>query len=213
LAGGSSGNLSATVSTGDRDPRDRPPGRPRRRPTARERAEIDELHALLDAPLPREPPAQAVRWRTILRAISGRRMLLSLLPAIALVAGVVVLAIVLSGGHDKAPRAQATLRGTALAPHAHGSAKLVSTHSGWRINLAADGLPRLGAGRYYEVWLQNATGAQVPVGSFNASGHVTMWAGVPALDYPTLTVTEQLVGEALSASSRRVLAGRLTRQP
>jgi hypothetical protein len=97
--------------------------------------------------------------------------------------------------------------GTALAPGANGSATLTKTASGWRIQLAAAGLPRLAGGRYYEAWLKSAAGALVPVGTFNDARSVTLWAGVPPPQYPTLTVTRQSAGGSPASSGERVLTG------
>jgi hypothetical protein len=84
---------------------------------------------------------------------------------------------------------------------------LTKTGSGWRVNLDAAGLPRLAGGRYYEAWLKNRTGTLVPVGTFNDARNVTLWAGVPPPDYPSLTVTRQRAGGSPASSGERVLTG------
>jgi hypothetical protein len=101
--------------------------------------------------------------------------------------------------------------GTPLAPNAHGSATLTKTSSGWRINLAATGLPRLSNGRYYQAWVKNPTGTLVPVGTFNDAVNVTLWSGVPITQYRTLTVTRQQANGNPASSGQRVLIG--TAQP
>ena len=83
------------------------------------------------------------------------------------------------------------VRGTPLAPGAHGNATLTKTASGWRIELSATGLPHLQNGRYYQAWLKNAAGILVPVGTFNDARKVTLWSGVPVTQFRTLTVTVQ----------------------
>jgi hypothetical protein len=97
--------------------------------------------------------------------------------------------------------------GTTLVPDAKGSATLTKSGSGWRIELAATGLPRLANGRYYEAWLKNPAGALVPVGTFNDARNVTLWAGVPPPQYPSLTVTRQRAGGSPASSGERVLTG------
>ena len=59
----------------------------------------------------------------------------------------------------RAPPASASTphsQGPALAPGAKGEATLTKTSSGWRIELDADGLPRLDGGRFYEAWLKQS---------------------------------------------------------
>ena len=97
--------------------------------------------------------------------------------------------------------------GTPLAPDARGSATLTKTASGWRIELAASGLPRLAGGRYYEAWLKSRAGVLVPVGTFNDARKVTLWAGVPPPEYPSFTVTRQRAGASPASSGERVLTG------
>jgi hypothetical protein len=97
--------------------------------------------------------------------------------------------------------------GTPLAPNATGSGTVTKTGSGWRIQLAATGLPHLAGGRYYEAWLTNAAGVLVPVGTFDDAVNVTLWAGVPAPEYSSFTVTLQRVGAGPASSGERVLIG------
>jgi hypothetical protein len=84
---------------------------------------------------------------------------------------------------------------------------LTKTASGWRIELAAAGLPRLADGRYYEAWLKSPAGVLVPVGTFNDARNVTLWAGVPPPAYPDFTVTRQRAGGTQASSGERVLSG------
>jgi hypothetical protein len=69
------------------------------------------------------------------------------------------------------------------------------------------GLPHLANGRYYQAWLKNAAGILVPVGTFNDAREVTLWAGVPATQFRTLTVTQQEANGNPVSSGRRVLVG------
>jgi len=101
----------------------------------------------------------------------------------------------------------AALAPTDLAPGASGSATLIKTAAGWRIELKVTGLPRRDHGRYYEAWLQNAAGTLVSIGTFNEGPRVTLWAGVPPTNFPTLTVTEQQVGRNQASTGKWVLSG------
>ena len=101
----------------------------------------------------------------------------------------------------------AALAPTDLAPGASGNATLIKTTAGWRIELKVTGLPRRDHGRYYEAWLQNAAGTLVSIGTFNEGPRVTLWAGVPPTNFPTLTVTEQQVGRNQASPGKWVLSG------
>ena len=68
-------------------------------------------------------------------------------------------------------------------------------------------MPRLANGRYYEAWLKNAAGVLVPVGTFNDARQVTLWAGVPPPEFPSLTVTRQRANGGPASSGERVLTG------
>ncbi|MFL6174722.1 MAG: anti-sigma factor [Marmoricola sp.] len=106
----------------------------------------------------------------------------------------------------------ASLNGTELAPSATGSVTLTKTTSGWKIRLHADGLPRRADGAYYEAWLKDATGALVPVGTFNSFEDVTLWSGVSPQDHPTFTVTRQLANGDPKSSGEVVLKGVTAKQ-
>ena len=97
-----------------------------------------------------------------------------------------------------------------LAPTAHGNATLTKTGSGWRIALSARGLPHLANGSYYEAWLKSAAGVLVPVGTFNDARQVTLWAGVPPTQFPSLTVTRQQANGHPASSGQRVLVGTIS---
>src|SRR5215831_1137864 len=112
---------------------------------------------------------------------------------------------VTSGTH--ATTFSAALSGTSLAPGATGQATLTQTTAGWRVTLHVSGLPRLDNGRFYQAWLKNAAGILVPVGTFNQSGDITLWAGVPPTQFPTITVTRQQANGNPASSGQRVLVG------
>ena len=69
------------------------------------------------------------------------------------------------------------------------------------------GQRRLDNGRFYQAWLKNAAGILVPIGTFNQSGDVTLWSGVPPTQYPTITVTRQQANGNPASSGQRVLIG------
>jgi hypothetical protein len=206
--------------------------------TAAERAELDEVRALLRSPATwaepdpgleqsvvdaieseagrhaqAEAPAAPRRRRARREPRRTGRPSWRPIPALAglAAAAAVVAALVVgltSGGGSKPPVQYAmVVSGTRLAPLAGGDATLTKTDSGWRIELSANGLPRLANGRYYEAWLKNAAGVLVPVGTFNDARKVTLWAGVPPTAFPSLTVTRQRVGADQRSSGERVLTG------
>jgi Anti-sigma-K factor rskA. len=196
--------------------------------TARERAQLDELNALLKAPATwaqpdagledrvvaaiaeeaRARPASGhVRWPAFHIRLRSRRPAYALAGLAAVAAAAIVIAL---AGSKSAPAPQQfamVVSGTELAPSAHGSATLTKTSSGWRIELSAQGLPRLADGRYYEAWLKSTAGVLVPVGTFNDARQVTLWAGVPPTDFPTFSVTRQQANGNPASSGKRVLAG------
>jgi Anti-sigma-K factor rskA len=145
--------------------------------------------------------ARVPSWLRRLRPVYG----LAALGTAAAVA--IVIAVTAGSSSPKALHFAMVVTGTPLAPHAHGSASLTKTASGWRIELSANGLPHLANGRYYQAWLKNAAGILVPVGTFNDARKVTLWSGVPVTQYRTLTVTIQQAGGDPASSGRRVLVG------
>jgi hypothetical protein len=128
----------------------------------------------------------------------------------AVAAAIVVAALGALGSSPAANRFHVALGPTPSAPGASGEANLVKTSSGWRIELDARGLLRLDRGRFYEAWLRDPAGALVPVGTFNESRKVTLWAGVPPTHYPTLTVTRERADGNQASSGDRVLVGTIT---
>jgi hypothetical protein len=206
-------------------------GEDRRSLAADERAELDELRSLLGSPATWAEPSEDLEDRVVTaiaeqpaaRPARLRKRRLPARPAwrwrrsrpayafggLAAVAAVAAIAVVLATNESSQPTQQFAMivSGTALAPDARGSATLTKTESGWRIELAATGLPRLAGGRYYEAWLKSRAGVLVPVGTFNDARNVTLWAGVPPPAYPSLTVTRQRAGGTPASSGERVLTG------
>ena len=159
---------------------------------------------------PAPAASQSPSWWSRLRArLPVRRPVLALsLPVAAVAAAVVVVVLITSSSASNPPLQFAmVVHGTALAPAAHGSATLTKTTSGWRIQLAATGLPRRDGAEYYEAWLKNAAGVLVPVGTFNDARKVTLWSGVPVTKFRSLTVTQQVANGNPKSSGRKVLIG------
>jgi hypothetical protein len=102
---------------------------------------------------------------------------------------------------------RAALEPTELVPGASGEATMTKTSSGWRIELDATGLPRLDGVRFYAAWLRSPEDVLVPIGTFNESQEVTLWAGVSPKDFPTLTVTRERADNDQASSGERVLVG------
>jgi len=144
------------------------------------------------------------------RSLASPRRVAFAVAATAAVATAIVIALGAFGSSSSTGQFRAALGSTPSAPGASGEATLVKTASGWRIELDARGLPRLDGGRFYEAWLRSPAGVLVPVGTFNESRKVTLWAGVSPLDYPTLTVTRERADGDLASSGERVLIGTAT---
>jgi Anti-sigma-K factor rskA, C-terminal len=201
---------------------------------AQERAELDELRALLSsADTWAEPgpdledqivaaiqheaaagdpaqttspePAASRAWR--FPRLTLRRPIYAF-GGLAAAAAAVVAIVIATNTTSPAPlRFAMVVSGTPLAPGAHGSATLTKTVSGWKIELNATGLPHLENGRYYQAWLKNAAGILVPVGTFNDARHVTLWSGAPVTKFRSFTVTIQLQNGNPKSSGLRVLTG------
>jgi hypothetical protein len=195
--------------------------------SAAELAELDDLRELLADPSVWATPAADLEQRVVdavggagrspappadeLAARRRRRVLVTVLAAAAAVLLGVGIGLVVTNDNSTPAhhplQFAAALQPTALAPHAKGSATLAKTKGGWRIKINATGLPRRDNGKYYEAWLKNAAGVLVPIGTFNQPLHVTLWAGVPPSDYPTLSITKQAVGQSQESSGLVVLVG------
>jgi len=203
-----------------------------------ERADLDDLRALLADPSAwaepgpdledtvtaavlraaasapgRSVPAGATQPRRgrrpgIATARRSRRPRIAWLVGLAAAAAAAVIAVVVTvSSGSNATQFQAALSGTALAPGASAQVTLTQTQDGWRISLQGHGLPRLDNGYYYEAWLKNSAGILVPVGTFNQPNNVTLWAGVPPTEYPTVTITRQRADGNPASSGQRVLVG------
>ena len=144
------------------------------------------------------------------RRMPKRRPLVLIGAAAAAATAVAAVAIGLALFGSGSERFQAVLAPTELVPGARGEATLSETSSGWRVELGANGLPRLEGGRFYEAWLRNAAGVLVPIGTFNDGRDVTLWAGVSPSDFTTLSVTRERADGDQSSSGEKVLVGAVT---
>jgi hypothetical protein len=195
--------------------------------SAKERAELDELDALLKEPATWTEPDRGLEDRVVTavadearaRPSAARqrreplwdrvrpRPAFALAGLVAAAAAVVAIGFAVSSTSTTTEQLAMVVSGTNLAPGAHGSATLTKMPSGWRIELSATGLPHLANGRYYQAWLKNSAGILVPVGTFNDAREVTLWAGVPATQFRSLSVTQQEANGNPVSSGRRVLVG------
>jgi hypothetical protein len=157
-----------------------------------------------------EAPA-ALRTRIDAQRGASRRIPTRRFALIATPAAAAALAVGLGLGMFRAgtpgERLQAALAPNGLAPGARGEATLTKTSSGWRIELDATGLPPLAGGSFYEAWPRNPAGVLVPVGTFNDTRKVTLWAGVSPKEFTTLTVTRERADGDQHSSGDKVLTG------
>ncbi len=184
-----------------------------------ERGELDDLRGLLADPAVWAEPDPTLEDRVV-AAIAGaagpgvpqlvrrrRNRAVVGIGGLVAAAAIVVALVVVLGGSAKPLQFRAALVGTTLSPGARGEATLTKSAAGWRVSLNATGLPRLANGRFYEAWLKSRKGVLVPIGTFNQPHNVTLWAGVPPTNFPTLTVTRQLANGNPASSGERVLVG------
>jgi Anti-sigma-K factor rskA, C-terminal len=145
--------------------------------------------------------------RRLPRVSTSRRLVLTGVAAAAVAVAALAVGLAVFDSGTTGERFHAALAPTDLAPGASGEATLTKTSSGWRIELDAAGLPRLESGRFYEAWLRNSEGVLVPIGTFNESRKVTLWAGVSPEDFSTLTVTREQADGDQASSGEKVLVG------
>jgi Anti-sigma-K factor rskA, C-terminal len=163
--------------------------------------------AAADVEAPHALRARVGELRSGRRAAPGPFVLIG---AAAAAVAAVAIASAVFGTSTSSDRFYAALAPTELVPGASGEATLTKTSSGWRIELDATGLPRLDGGRFYQAWLRDPAGALVPVGTFNESRNVTLWAGVSPKDFSTLTVTREADDGDQASSGEKVLVGAAT---
>ena len=161
--------------------------------------------AEVEAPAPLRARLEAQRPA---RRPAPRRVVVVAGAAAAAAAAVAIALSVFDSG-TSAERFHAALGPTGLVPAASGEATLTKTTSGWRIELDATGLPRRDDGGFYAAWLRNQAGVLVPIGTFNESARVTLWAGVSPKEFATITVTRERADSNQASSGERVLVGKV----
>ena len=157
---------------------------------------------------------------TIVRAVDAartrrrdsRRLVLRAAAAMTAVAAACALVFGVISRHASHAELTGHLTASGSLPRAAGSAEVYRSRSGFRVALDAAGLPDQPAGRYYEAWLADANGAELPVGTFSSSrGAITLWAGLSSADFSRMTVTLETVDNDQAPSRDVVLAGELHR--
>jgi hypothetical protein len=104
----------------------------------------------------------------------------------------------------------AQLGPTQLAPAAHASAGVSHSTAGFRVTVDAHDLPQLHDGQYFQAWLKNDAGVEVPIGTFSSSNdYVTLWSGVTPDAFHTMTVTIEATDNDQASSENVVLTGEL----
>jgi hypothetical protein len=167
--------------------------------------EDDVVHGVMHARPARPSSVTRLRPRTAHRRRVRRWSISSAAAAVAVVALVGGLALRRTEEH---PDFKTELTATALAPNAGAEVEMYHSNAGFRVTLDARGLAALPPGEYYQAWLRNEGGAAVPIGSFSSSdGHVTLWSGVSAKDFPNVSVTIEPADNDPTPSNRRVLTG------
>jgi hypothetical protein len=128
------------------------------------------------------------------------------------VAAACALVFGLAPRHDAHPKFTGRLTASGSLRGAAGSAEVYRSRSGFRVALDAAGLPDQPAGRYYEAWLADTNGTELPVGTFSSSrGEITLWSGLSSATFTRMTVTLETVDNDQAPSSDVVLAGELHR--
>jgi len=141
-----------------------------------------------------------------------RRRVRGAVAAVTAVAAASTLAFGLSSRGDARPAFRGQLTASGSLRGAAGTAEIYRSRSGFRVSLDAAGLPNLAAGRFYEAWLADSGGTEVPVGTFSSStGEITMWAGLSSGDFSRMTVTLESFDNDQAPSTDVVLAGELQR--
>jgi hypothetical protein len=104
----------------------------------------------------------------------------------------------------------AQLGPTQLAPNAHASAGVSHSSAGFRVTVDAHDLPQLHDGQYFQAWLRNEAGVEVPIGTFSSSNdYVTLWSGVTPDTFHTMSVTIEATDNDQASSGNVVLTGEL----
>ena len=182
--------------------------------TPAERAEIERVHGVLADPAVWAEPPLDLQERVVAaiaeEAGAGprrRRIRYALMAVAAAVVLAVGVTVGLQATRDEPVQFTASLSGTRLEPDAAANVTMTKTHSGWKIELHATGLPRRSDGEFYEAWLKSDAGLLVPVGTFNEGADVTLWSGMGPSRFPTLTITKEVADGNQASSGQVVLIG------
>jgi len=141
-----------------------------------------------------------------------RRLVLRGAAAATAIAAACALVVGMTSTHDPHPQFKGRLTASGSVRGAAGAAEVYPSRSGFRVALDAAGLPDQPAGRYYEAWLADTNGTELPVGTFSSSrGEITLWAGLSSADFSRMTVTLESVDNNQAPSADVVLAGELHR--
>jgi hypothetical protein len=167
--------------------------------------EEDVVQAVADAPPLRAPAGRTRRRFAVLGTVVG-------LAAAAAIAVAFFVGATVKHSNDGITFA-AQLGPTELAPDAHAAAGVSHSSAGFRVTVDAHDLPQLHEGQYFEAWLKNDDGVEVPIGTFSSSNdYVTLWSGVTPDTFHTMTVTIEATDNVQASSGDLVLTGELQRR-
>lgn len=174
------------------------------------------LPGAADAPVSAPVSAPARRRRRWLQGPLMLRPAFAALGAAALLAaGIGIGFAVDDGGSSRAPTVaqQRTVALEPLAPGvaAHGDALVADAGGRQRVTLRLRGLPPSRARQFYEVWLMDASGPLIAIGSFRvgADGRATLELPLPvqATEYQYFDISVQPEGDDANHSGDSILRG------
>jgi Anti-sigma-K factor rskA, C-terminal len=146
------------------------------------------------------------------RRRNARRLVRRVAVGATAIAAACALVFGLTARHEAHVEFRGTLTASGSLPRVTGSAEVYRSPSGFRVALDAAGLPDLPAGRYYEAWLSDDDGREVPVGTFSSGrGEITLWSGRASTRFSRMTVTLESGDNDQAPSGDVVLAGELHR--
>jgi hypothetical protein len=141
-----------------------------------------------------------------------RRLIYRVAMGATAVAAACALVFAVTSHHDAGAEFKGRLTASGAQQEATGSAEIYRSRSGFRVALDAAGLRELPAGHYYEAWLSDSKGGELPVGTFSSSrGEITMWSGQSTGEFARMTVTLESIDDDPAPSRDVVLAGELHR--
>ena len=141
-------------------------------------------------------------------------------PAVALAAAALLVALLLGGMYDAfldgtgTAASRVALAPTRLAPGASGEVRIEDAGANARVNLEVSGLPELRPDEYYELWFVR-DGERISSGGFTVDDEgratVTMNAPGAAEGYPSMGITREEAPGEPRPSPTKVLDGVLQR--